>query len=300
MISNQYYNKKEKIPYIDISNSSSYSDDAKNPFIIQQTEQTFNYFNYSLSLLVPNKKGNEMSLNPNNISNIKLSKKKNLSMDFRILKRNSLIGKNKASLDFSLLKKAKEICLKIKKRKIKQLKIMNKDSNLASYDIKKNNQIENIQYYSPINKSFSNYNKIRNSKLKYKKKSILSINNYKGRNLMEIFNKIKNVNKEEQNIITNFSPNYIKFKKTSVLSNHNNIQLKSLNINFAKNFSINNINNEQIKKSTNFMKKRFISYNKEKRIKNVDYKYRPKKKLKRSLTCNFKNNILLCKYKFDK
>ena len=178
MISNQYYNKKEKIPYIDISNSSSYSDDAKNPFIIQQTEQTFNNFNYSLPLLVPNKKGNEISLNPNHISNKTLSTKKNLSIDFKILKRNSLIGKNKASLDFSLLKKAKEICLKIKKRKLKKLKIMNKDSNLASYDFKKNNQIENIQYYPPIKQSFSDYNRIKNNKLEHKKKSILSINNY--------------------------------------------------------------------------------------------------------------------------
>ena len=267
MISNQYYNKKEKIPYIDISNSSSYSDDSKNPFIIQQTEHSFNHFNYSLSLLIPNKKGNDISLNPNHISNKTLSTKKNLSIDFKIVKRNSLIGKNKASLDFSLLNKAKEICLKIKKRKIKQLKIMNKDSNLASYDFKKNNQIENIQYYSPINKkSFSDYNRIKNNKLEYKKKTILSINNYQGRNLMEIFNKIKNVNKEEQNTIINFSPNNIKkelkletkFKKTSILSSNNNIQLKSLNINYSKKFKINNINNEQIKKSTNILRKRII------------------------------------------
>ena len=296
MISNQYYNKKEKIPYIDISNSSSYSDDDKNTFIIQQTEQTFNNFNYSLPLLVPNKKGNEISLNQNNISYIKLSTKKNLSINFKILKRNSSFRKKKASLDFSLLKKAKEICLKIKKRKIKKLKIINKDSNIASYDFKKNIQIENIQYYSPIKKSFSDYNKIKNSKLKYKKKSILSINNYQGKNLMEIFDKIENVNKEEQNTIKNFSPNYIKkesklekkYGKTSILSSYNNIQLKSLNINYSKKFKINNINKEQIKKSTNFGRKP---------IKSTKYNYKPKKKFKRSLSFN-NNNILLCKYKF--
>ena len=162
---------------------------------------------------------------------------------------------------------------------------MNKDSNLASYDIKKNNQIENIQYYTPIRKNISNYNRIKNSKFKDKKKSILSINNYQGKNLMELFTKIENVNKEEQNTIKNFSPNYIKkeseliikYKKTLFLSN--NIQLKSLNLNYSKKYK-NNINNEQIKKSTNLLRKRINSYNKVKKSKNINYKYKPKKKIK--------------------
>ena len=103
---------------------------------------------------------------------------------------------------------------------------------------------------------------------------------------MEFFNKIENVNKEDKNTIKNFSPNYIKkeseliikFKKTSFLSN--NIQLKSLNLNYSKQYN-NSINNEQIKKSTNILRKRINSYNKVKKSKNINYKYKPKKKLKK-------------------
>ena len=91
MISNHYYNNSNiKIPYIDISNSSSFLDDVTNPFIIRETKNSFNHF-----------KVNEISLNLNNIGKKSLSTKKNLSNNFKILKNNTLNGKNKTFLDFS-------------------------------------------------------------------------------------------------------------------------------------------------------------------------------------------------------
>ena len=307
MTSNQYLNKNETISYIDIFNSNVYSDDAKNPFI-RQTKDSFNYFSYSLSSSIQNKKGNEISLNQNkknNIRNKTFPTKKNLSIDFKILKTNSLIGKNK--IDFSLLKKAKEICLKIKKKKLEQLKINNEDLNMVSYDLNKSYQTENIKYYSPIKKtSFYDYNRINNIKLEYKKKSKLLINNYQGKNLMKLFNKTKN-NKDKINIFKDFSPNYIKnklqlkkiSKKASISSRNNNIRLKLLNINYSNKFNINNINNEKINKSTNFVRKPVITYKKENIFKNLDNNYKPKNKLKKSLSFNYTKNISLCNINFN-
>ena len=309
MTSNQYLNKNETISYIDIFNSNVYSDDAKNPFI-RQTKDSFNYFSYSLSSSIQNKKGNEISLNQNkknNIRNKTFPTKKNLSIDFKILKRNSLIGKNKAFFDSPFLKKTKEICLKIKKKKLEQLKINNEDLNMVSYDLNKSYQTENIKYYSPIKKtSFYDYNRINNIKLEYKKKSKLLINNYQGKNLMKLFNKTKN-NKDKINIFKDFSPNYIKnklelkkiSKKTSISSRNNNIRLKLLNINYSNKFNINNINNEKINKSTNFVRKPVITYKKENIFKNLDNNYKPKNKLKKSLSFNYTKNISLCNINFN-
>ena len=152
------------------------------------------------------------------------------SKDFEILKANLITEKNKI-LGTTLLEKAKNICLKIKKRKLAKLELIKNGLKISSSDCKENEE----KYNSPEKKLYTNYNEINNYHKYRRNKPIISIENYRGKNLMDLFDKI-NVNEEKSNNNNKKFPtieNKIKIKKNLLYNhkhNHNLNNLKLANI----------------------------------------------------------------------
>ena len=286
MKNSRYFIENKKVPYIDISNCSAYSDDKENKILSQKSKHYFNFFKYNSSQLNQKAFDNELSLsldehffnNPNKLKNKRsVTYKKHLpSKDLKILKINLLTEKNKIIFDSSLLKKARNICLKIKKRKLAKSEKLGKNLKISSSDCKKNKEIKNKQYNTPEKKSYSDYNKKINYHKYKRNKTIISVGNYNGKNLMDLFVKV-NVNDDENNNNKKFPEIENKFNiKKNIFSNHNNNLLKFSNLLNRNRYNINNIkkqNFEQIKKLTNPLiksKKRLISCDNRKKILNAN------------------------------
>ena len=225
--------KFDKIPFINISGTNSNSYISKNIFSIKNLKQYFGDNNSFLSILPLHKKRNSKSLSSLKIPKFISLKNKNISSGNNLILahpkitfKNKIYKKIKKTPHNSILSQAVKKGTKSKKEKdIIYPKIEDElDNNFTN--IQNINQITPKDYLSPKKLSFPDYNKIKINKLN-NKKSIFCYENYPGKNLMNIFDKI-NINKDEEKADKNFAENKNMNRSIDEIKNRNSKKNKSI------------------------------------------------------------------------
>ena len=310
-------NKKDQIPFIDISGINSSSDFSKNNYYIKNLKQYFNNKNYFLSIISSPKKINSKSLSALKQSKIISTKNKYIPS-----RNNLLLAHPKITFKKQIYKKIKKLPRKsllssAEKKGIKNKKEMDivhpkiedefVNNTYDNKNLKNINKITRNEYISPKKNIFPDYNKIKINKLK-NKKAIFCSENYPGKNLMNIFDKI-NVNHDEEKADKNFSENKntnkniveiknrnsvkkilsLKINKRIKSYNHNVISLKKdyANINRIGNIKLYNISG--IKTPYKTRKKSNNPYNKYKYNKWIKYHFNNKNIFAKTKNNNYEN-----------
>lgn len=176
-----YSTQKGKVPFIDIS--GSYSDSSKNN-IFNNSKRLLENNNLFFTTFNSEKESVQNSSSPNEYHQQKSITDGSNSSDNLIyfsIKTKSFQKKKKIFHYYSLSENKKKVNLKLFKKKDKE------ESNIPYYNKKINNIKEKNELSTP-NKNISNFN--YNIINKYKNKIINYDVNYRGKNLMDLFEKI--------------------------------------------------------------------------------------------------------------
>ena len=293
-MNNEFCHENEIIPFINISRTNSFSDSSKNIFYIQNLKYYFENNNFFISNLRNKsqkshsasclRKNGAISLNYKFITtgnNLQLKQpkipfKNGINKTITIIEDNSSFSEN--NKDNSQ-----------KKNKITISYCKNEDE-FANTSYSKNiNKFTENSYISPKKNFVSKYNDINVNKLKNKSKEFISIQNYPGKNLMNIFDKIKvnkdkeksnnkdsnNNNKKLHNNIASLRTVFDFDKKELYQKNEKKSKIVNYNIISSKKDKINN-NVKTVKYNFTSLKKNIIREN----LNNNKFKYHKLNKFK--------------------
>ena len=299
-------NKFDKIPFINISGINSNSYISKNIFSIKSLKQYFGDNNSFLSILPLHKKRNSKSLSSLKIPKFISLKNKNISSGNNLLLahpkitfKKQIYKKIKIRPHTSRLSQAEKKGTKNKKEK-DIIYTKNEDEFDNNFtNMQKINQITQKEYISPKKISFPDYNKIKINKLN-NKKSIFCYENYPGKNLMNIFDKI-NINKDEEKADKNFAENKNMNRSIDEIKNRNSKKNKSIKsyiynvISLKKDYTNKNrIGNIKLYNFTGIKTQTPLNNHTRRKSKNIYYnKYKHNKWIK----YNFNNKNFLAKNK---
>ena len=225
-------NKIDKIPFINISGTNSNSYFSNNIFSIKNLKRYFEDYNSFLFILSSHKKINSKSL-----SSLKKPKVISIKNKYIPSRNNLLLAHPKITFKKQIYKKIKKTPHNSRLSQVEKKDTKNKKEKDVIYpkikdefpinftNIQNINRVKQKDYLSPKKISFPDYNKIKINKLN-NKKSIFCYENYPGKNLMNIFDKI-NINKDEEKADKNFAENKNMNRSIDEIKNRNSKKIKA-------------------------------------------------------------------------
>ena len=299
-------NKIDKIPFINISGTNSNSYFSNNIFSIKNLKRYFEDYNSFLFILSSHKKINSKSL-----SSLKKPKVISIKNKYIPSRNNLLLAHPKITFKKQIYKKIKKTPHNSRLSQVEKKDTKNKKEKDVIYpkikdefpinftNIQNINRVKQKDYLSPKKISFPDYNKIKINKLN-NKKSIFCYENYPGKNLMNIFDKI-NINKDEEKADKNFAENKNMNRSIDEIKNRNSKKNKSIKsyiynvISLKKDYTNKNrIGNIKLYNFTGIKTQTPLNNHTRRKSKNIYYnKYKHNKWIK----YNFNNKNFLAKNK---
>ena len=299
-------NKIDKIPFINISGTNSNSYFSNNIFSIKNLKRYFEDYNSFLFILSSHKKINSKSL-----SSLKKPKVISIKNKYIPSRNNLLLAHPKITFKKQIYKKIKKTPHNSRLSQVEKKDTKNKKEKDVIYpkiedefannftNIQNINRVTQKDYLSPKKLSFPDYNKIKINKLN-NKKSIFCYENYPGKNLMNIFDKI-NINTDEEKADKNFAENKNMNRNIDEIKNRNSKKNKSIKsyiynvISLKKDYTNKNrIGNIKLYNFTGIKTQTPLNNHTRRKSKNIYYnKYKHNKWIK----YNFNNKNFLAKNK---